>query len=101
MTKTSEQLMERALRIGSAPQEVQESLLEAVDAVMDMFDPDSPNIGVIISVSGPVVPGSTLGEARMMPVAMDYGEMVNLLIQLTNTLYKTATANAPARDKFN
>jgi len=100
MEKTDVQRVEQMMRIMKEP-ENRAAMQEAVDFVMDMFDPDSPVIGILISV-GPVGNGNDgRGEAKMLPIAMEYSEMVSILMQTANTLYKNATADAPARSQFN
>ena len=97
METTDAERTARLLRIAALSPEAHNAMRAAMDLVMSMFDPDSPDIGVIISI-GPIEGGSPgRGEAKLMPIAMEYSEMVSMLMQTANTLYKSATADAPAR----
>ncbi len=101
METTDAERTARLLRIAALSPEAHDAMRAAMDLVMSMFDPDSPDIGVIISI-GPIEGGSPgRGEAKLMPIAMEYSEMVSMLMQTANTLYKSATADAPARGQFN
>lgn len=66
METTDAERTARLLRIAALSPEAHNAMRAAMDLVMSMFDPDSPDIGVIISI-GPIEGGSPGRSGRSDP----------------------------------